>query len=66
MTIRLGPEEHFMTALVVLALVWTFLAASTAFVIGHGIRLADTTRPARSGSDEMWSAADERQAFQPS
>ena len=51
-----------MTALVLVVLVWTLLAASTAFVVGHGIRLADTSRPARSGSDDMWSAADERQA----
>ena len=51
-----------MTALVLLALAWTFLAMSTAFVIGHGIRLADTSRPAHSGSDDLWAAADERQA----
>ena len=52
-----------MTALVLVALAWTFLAMSTAFVIGHGIRLADSSRPVRAGgSDEMWPAADERQA----
>ena len=52
MTIRLGPEEPFMTALVLVVLAWTFLALSTAFVVGHGIRLADACRPAKWGSDE--------------
>ena len=51
-----------MTALVLIALAWTFLALSTAFVVGHGIRLADTSRPARCDSDDMWAAVDERQA----
>ena len=51
-----------MTALVVLALAWLLLALATAFVVGHGIRLADASRPARSGRDEAWAAVDERQA----
>ena len=51
-----------MTALVLVVLAWMFLAASTAFVVGHGIRLADTSRPARSGGDDVWAATDERQA----
>ena len=51
-----------MTALVLVVLAWTFLALSTAFVVGHGIRLADACRPARSASGEMRSAVDERQA----
>lgn len=50
-----------MTALVLLALAWAVLAVSTAFVIGHGIRLADTSRPARSGRDDTW--LDEGQAL---
>ena len=50
-----------MTALVLVVLAWTLLAASTAFVVGHGIRLADAGRPARSGSDDLWSAASEPQ-----
>ena len=40
-----------MTAVVLVVLAWTFLAASTAFVVGHGIRLADKSRPIRSGGD---------------
>ncbi|MDT0277357.1 hypothetical protein [Blastococcus goldschmidtiae] len=51
-----------MTALVALALAWTFLAVATAFVVGHGIRLADARIPTRTGRDEVRPATRERQA----
>ena len=51
-----------MTAVVLLVLAWAFLAASMAFVIGHGIRLADALHPVRSGGDELWSPTEDRQA----
>ncbi|SDF64852.1 hypothetical protein SAMN05660662_2907 [Blastococcus aurantiacus] len=41
-----------MTAVVVLVLAWTFLALATAFVVGHGIRLADACVPFRRCSDD--------------
>ena len=52
-----------MTALVLLALAWTLLALSMAFVVGHGIRLADASSPARTGSNHLRTAAHERQAL---
>ena len=45
-----------MTALVLLALAWAFLALSTAYVVGHGIRLADAGGPVRSGRGEARAA----------
>ena len=51
-----------MTALVLLALAWTLLALSVAFVVGHGIRLADACRPVRSGGDGHRTSTYERQA----
>jgi hypothetical protein len=41
-----------MTTLVLLALAWAFLALTTAFVLGHGIRLADRCIPAGSCADD--------------
>jgi hypothetical protein len=51
-----------MTTLVLVVLAWTLLALSLAFVVGHGIRLADTNRSVRSGSDELRTATHERRA----
>lgn len=55
-----------MTAVVLVLLAWTFLALSTAFVVGHGIRLAYASRPARAGRDEIRAATRERQAVRAS
>lgn len=51
-----------MTAVVLVLLAWTFLALSTAFVVGHGIRLADASSPLRAGRDEVRATMRERQA----
>ena len=53
-----------MTALVVLALAWLLLALSVAFVVGHGIRLADACAPCRQAGDDSPGTAHERQAVQ--
>ena len=51
-----------MTVLVLLVLVWTFLAVSTAFVVGHGIRLANAGSPVGLSDDEARAVVGEPQA----